>query len=68
MHNLTSNNAERRCAKIASRLQRPTKKMRLQGINATIDVNNCKSSVKLIAGWLNIKALKWVSETNSLSI
>lgn len=36
--------------------------MSAQGINATIDTDQCKGSVKLIAGWLNINALEWVSE------
>jgi len=43
----------------------PSEKMKSQGINATIDVNNCKGSVKQIAGWLNFKALQWVSENTS---
>ena len=43
----------------------PSEKMKSWGINATIDVNDCKCSVKQIAGWLNVKALEWVSENTS---
>ena len=43
-------------------MEKPSKKMIAQGINATIDINNCKYSVKQIAGWLNVEALAWVSE------
>ena len=36
-----------------------------QGITASIDVNNCKSDFKQIAGELNLKALELVSDIHN---
>lgn len=41
-------------------------KMITQGVNATIDTATCKGAPKLIADWLNIEALGWVSESTDV--
>ena len=41
--------------------------MRDRGIDANIDVSDCTSAVRLIAGSLNVQALQWVSIVDTQS-
>ena len=52
---------QRKCERLAFRLQKPTRRLRSQGVNASIDISDCTSPVRLVAGLLNIEALEWVS-------
>lgn len=49
------------CRSIVHRLNRHTK----QGVTANLDVNECSSDSKLIAGYLNVKALELVCNHHS---
>lgn len=57
----TDSVAEKRCAKIMSQLENPGN----EDVHAIIDVSTCTSATKLIAGSLNIEALKMVRKSVS---